>query len=83
MRLTATEAGFYAGNMTSLPNAISELSRAEKFELLDALWTDLESDTHAAVSEEETAELDRRVAKYEQNRDAVTSWEELKAAVRR
>ena len=44
---------------------------AEKFELLDAVWEDLAAQAPAASSEEQAAELDRRIAKYEQNPDAV------------
>jgi putative addiction module component (TIGR02574 family) len=42
------------------------LYAAEKFELLDALWEDVE--THApALSSRQAEELDRRIAAYEKN----------------
>lgn len=64
--------------MVTLPSSISSLSEAEKFELLDALWMDLEA--HApAITSEQADELDRRVAAYEQNPSAVIPWEQVKA----
>ena len=64
--------------MASLPASISQLSTAEKFELLDALWKDLEANA-PSLSTEQAEELDRRVAAYEQNPSAVVSWEQVKA----
>lgn len=64
--------------MAALPNNISSLSDTEKFELLDALWEDLE--THAfTLSTEQAEELDRRVTAYEENSSAVVPWEQVKA----
>jgi len=64
--------------MATLPSNISGLSDAEKFDLIDALWQDLE--THSpALSAEQAEELDRRVADYEKNPSDVVSWEQVKA----
>ena len=64
--------------MATLPANIVRLSDAEKFELLDALWEDLE--THASsLTTEQAEELDRRVASYEKNPSAVLSWNQVKA----
>jgi putative addiction module component (TIGR02574 family) len=64
--------------MATLPDNVKSLSEAEKFELLDALWVDLES--HAQpVSAEQAEELDRRVADYEKDPSAVIPWEQVKA----
>jgi putative addiction module component (TIGR02574 family) len=64
--------------MASLPDNISSLSAAEKFDLLDALWEDLEA--HPSVlSPEQVEELDRREAAYQKNPSAVVSWQEVKA----
>jgi len=66
--------------MATLPNEISSLTDAEKFELLDALWEDLES--HASkLSSEQADELDRRIAAYESNPPLGTSWEQVKAGL--
>ena len=66
--------------MATLPNNIRALSAAEKFELLDALWEDLE--THAsALSSDQAEELDRRIAAYEKNPPTGTPWEQVKAGL--
>lgn len=66
--------------MATLPNSISSLSPAEKFELLDALWEDLE--THAfSISPEQAGELDRRIAAYEKNPPIGMPWERVKAGL--
>ncbi len=66
--------------MAILPNEISSLTYAEKFELLDALWEDLES--HASkLSSEQADELDRRIAAYESNPPVGTPWEQVKAGL--
>jgi putative addiction module component (TIGR02574 family) len=67
--------------MATLPANISSLSDAEKFELLDALWKDLESNA-PPLSTEQTQELDRRVASYEMNPTAVVTWDQVKAGMK-
>ena len=46
--------------------------------MLDVLWESLDTDADC-VTEEQMAELDRRVARYELNRDAVIPWEQVRA----
>jgi putative addiction module component (TIGR02574 family) len=66
--------------MASLPNEISSLTDAEKFELLDALWEDLEA--HASkLSSGQADELDLRIAAYEKNPPMGTTWEQVKAGL--
>jgi putative addiction module component (TIGR02574 family) len=66
--------------MAVLPSNISSLSAAEKLELIDALWEDLE--THPeAVSTEQAEELDRRIAIYEKNPPVGSTWEQIKAGL--
>jgi len=64
--------------MSDLHNVISNLSAAEKFDLLDALWQSLESSAPALTDAQRT-ELDYRVARYEQNPENVVQWEHVKA----
>ena len=64
--------------MSTLPSQISDLSIDEKFDLLDALWQDIEARS-PALSDEQAAELDRRIAKYEQGPSDVIPWEQVKA----
>jgi len=66
--------------MSNLQNEIGSLSAAEKFELLDALWESLESDA-PPLTDAQRAELDYRVAKYEQNPSDVLPWEQVKAGL--
>jgi putative addiction module component (TIGR02574 family) len=64
--------------MATLPANISSLPTSEKFDLLDALWEDLEASS-PSLSTEQTQELDRRIATYETNPSNVLSWEQVKA----
>ena len=64
--------------MSNLQNEINSLSAAEKLELLDVLWESLESDL-PALTKEQRAELDDRVARYERDPSDVVSWEQVKA----
>jgi putative addiction module component (TIGR02574 family) len=64
----------------ALPSNIRSLSDTEKFELLDAIWADLEA--HASpLSSEQEEELDRRIAAYQSDPPAGTPWEQVKAAL--
>jgi putative addiction module component (TIGR02574 family) len=66
--------------MSNLQNEIGSLSAAEKFELLDVLWESLEADP-PALTEDQRAELDHRVARYQQNPSDVISWEQVRAGL--
>jgi len=59
---------------------IRNLSAAEKFELLDALWESLEAD-ELSLTEAQRSELDDRLARYERDRDNVLPWEKVKATL--
>jgi putative addiction module component (TIGR02574 family) len=66
--------------MSTLPNSVSSLTDAEKYELLDAIWEDLEA--HASqLSREQAEELDRHIATYEDNPPVGTPWEQVKAGL--
>jgi len=64
--------------MTDLRNQIGNLSRAEKAELLDALWESIEADA-LPLTDTQRAELARRVAQYEQYPSNVVPWEQVRA----
>lgn len=64
--------------MNDLRNHIGSLSADEKAELLDAVWESLEADS-ASLTDAQRAELDRRIARHEQNPSDVIPWEEVKA----
>jgi putative addiction module component (TIGR02574 family) len=66
---------------SNLQNQIGSLSPAEKIELIDALWESLEADAPAALTDEQRAEMDYRVARYQSNPSDVIPWEQVKAAL--
>ena len=66
--------------MAVLPSNISGLTDAEKFDLIDALWKDLEKHP-TALSTEQAEELDRRIADYEKNPADGSTWEQVKAGL--
>ena len=66
--------------MNNLQNEIGSLSAAEKFELICVLWESLEADA-PALTDEQRAELNYRVARYEQSPSDVISWEHVRAGL--
>jgi putative addiction module component (TIGR02574 family) len=64
--------------MSNLRNEIGNLSAAEKFELLDALWASPEAD-ELTLTDGQRAELDYRMGQYERNPDEVVPWEQVRA----
>ena len=63
--------------MGVLSSQISGLTVTEKYELLDALWRDIESQA-LALSDDQAPELDRRVARYRQDASVAVLWEQVK-----
>jgi putative addiction module component (TIGR02574 family) len=66
--------------MSNLQDEIGQLSAEEKFELLEALWASLEA-SGPALTDEQRAELDDRVTRYEEDPANVVSWEKLNASL--
>jgi len=64
--------------MSALRDQIASLSPAEKAELLDEVWESLEADA-VALTDEQRAELDYRIARHEQNPSDVIPWEQVRA----
>jgi putative addiction module component (TIGR02574 family) len=62
--------------MSDLRNQIENLSADEKLKLLDVLWESLEAD--APLTDTQRAELDYRMARYEQNPTDVIPWEQVR-----
>ena len=67
--------------MANLRDQVDALSPAEKVDLLDALWESLEAD--APLTDEQRAELDYRMARYDESPADVISWEQVKASLLR
>lgn len=66
--------------MATLSQDLSSLTTDEKFDLLDAIWEDLEAHPQA-LSEGQEQELDRRIAEYEKNPPVGMTWEQVKAGL--
>lgn len=67
-----------------LPNTLAELFKLpanERIEIAMALWeslTDAEREAELALSPEQEAELDRRLAEHIANPDSAIPWEEVR-----
>jgi putative addiction module component (TIGR02574 family) len=59
--------------MSILRRQIDSLSAEEKVELLEAVWESIEADA-SSLTEAQRAELDRRIARHEQNPSDVIPW---------
>jgi putative addiction module component (TIGR02574 family) len=68
--------------MSDLRSQISNLSVAQKTELLDVVWESLEGDT-ASLTDAQRAELDYRIARHEQNPADVIPWEQVRAGLKK
>jgi putative addiction module component (TIGR02574 family) len=79
-RDSVPEFGILETQIGNLQNQIDNLSAAEKYELLDVLWESLEAHL-PALTDEQRAELDCRVASYEQNPSNVLPWEQVRAGL--
>jgi putative addiction module component (TIGR02574 family) len=66
--------------MSNLQNELGNLSAAEKFDLLDAVWESLEAD-ELALTDGQRDELDYRLDQHERNPDEVISWEQVRAGL--
>jgi putative addiction module component (TIGR02574 family) len=65
--------------MNDLRNQIDSLTPAQKADLLDVVWESLETDP--SLTEAQRAELDRRIARHEQNPSDVVPWEQVRAGL--
>ena len=58
---------------------IERLSVAERLTLVEELWDSIAAST--PITDEQRAELDRRLADHEANPDDVVSWEEVQSSI--
>ena len=67
-----------------LPNTLAQLLKlpaSERIEIAMALWeslTDAEREAELALTPEQEAELDRRLADHRANPDSAIPWEEVR-----
>jgi putative addiction module component (TIGR02574 family) len=66
--------------MMRLRDGIGNLSTAEKFELLDALWASLEAD-ELTLTKRQRDELEYCLRQYERNPGEVIPWEQVRAGL--
>jgi putative addiction module component (TIGR02574 family) len=59
---------------------LENLSVAEKFDLLDALWESLEAN-ELSLTTAQREELDHRLTEYQRNPDDVIPWEQVRAGL--
>jgi len=66
---------------TQILEQAGRLSVDEQIELVEALWDSIvERNAVPPLTENQSAELDRRIADHETNPGDVFSWEEVKSA---
>ena len=71
-------------NYETLLADAARLPVEDRLRLLDGIWDTLPSDALPPLSEEWTAEIQRRSAEYDAGRVQTVSWDEIKAdALRR
>jgi len=58
--------------------AIQELSDADKRQLIDELWTEMDGSPDASVSPEIISLLDGRMEDYRKNPESTSTWDEVK-----
>ena len=80
-RLTGILALAILYSMSDLIPELARLSPRERLDLIEALWESLD-DKDVPVTEAQRAELDRRIAGLEQDREHSISWDQLSAELR-
>jgi putative addiction module component (TIGR02574 family) len=67
--------------MSDLAPELARLSPRQRLDLIESLWESLE-DEDIPVTDAQRAELDRRIAGFEQDQERYISWDQLKAELR-
>jgi putative addiction module component (TIGR02574 family) len=67
--------------MSDLTPELARLSPRQRLDLIEALWQSLD-DKDVPVTEAQRAELDRRIAGFEGDRDQGISWDQLSSELR-
>lgn len=61
---------------------INQLSVAQRILLVEEIWDSIGTDEEMALSEVQRLDLKRRIANYEANPKAGSSWDDVKARLR-
>ena len=67
--------------MSDLALELARLSARQRLDLIEALWASLD-DEDVLVTDARRAELDRRLAGFDQSLEHGISWDQLKAELR-
>ena len=67
--------------MTDLLSDLAKLSPQQRLELIEWLWDSLD-DANIPVTAAQSAELERRIASFDQDREDAVTWEELRSKLR-
>jgi putative addiction module component (TIGR02574 family) len=67
--------------MSDLTPELARLSPRQRLDLIESLWESLE-DEDIPLTDAQRAELDRRIAGFDQDREQSISWDELKDELR-
>ena len=68
--------------MSDLTPELARLSPAQQLDLFESLWERLEYED-ISVTDAQRAELDRRIAGFDQDREHSISWDQLEAELQR
>ncbi len=66
-------------NKAALLNELMELSAEERLELVQDLWDSIAAEEMPPLSEEQKAEMDRRLAEHEKDPGRASPWEEVRS----
>jgi putative addiction module component (TIGR02574 family) len=80
--LTRAVRGVRVTAMQLTPAEITRLSPAERLRLIEQLWESLE-DEDVPLPPAQAAELERRLATFEEDRARAVGWDDLKAELAR
>jgi putative addiction module component (TIGR02574 family) len=67
--------------MSNLASELVSLPPERRLELIERLWESLD-DADMPVTEAQKAELSRRIASFDEERDHGVTWEELRSELR-
>lgn len=60
----------------------TQLSVAQRLELIGDIWDSIEAEQMPPLTEEQRAELDRRIADHEQTPECAIPWEQVKSEIK-
>ncbi|HEY7301277.1 MAG TPA: addiction module protein [Xanthobacteraceae bacterium] len=66
-------------NKAALLKELLELSAEERLELVQDLWDSIADENLPPLTEEQMAEMDRRIAEHEKHPERASPWEEVRA----